>query len=701
MNDRDLYQYISSKEYNLAFKIICDPVNNDLTTEQCESILSELPTGIDPNDDLSLLLAALYLRIGNEETALQSLLNYTCLDKFDTAGYLEVLKSPIFVETESFLLHYIERALRKFPSEPSLLWKYAQITEQNGDLSKAVLRIENACKENPDNLDLYLLAARINLKRSDHYSAGNYYKIATYIDPTCGEAVRGAAECFRYSKQFALELNDYELIFRFVSDSGIIRPESVCQQICTVFKSNQNFLKNLNAFRAQKTKETIINLVKVISENKVFNRLLVVTPIHDLEIELILTELRFYFLFSSDWFIHEERYLKFFINLCIQCQINEFIYYQTEKEIDHINNIVQRIEPKALSWLSMLKVSFYRQIIESKIFEAFKEEPLLKTLKAWLVEYPEYENELKSSIPSLGSLDDTVSRNVALQYENYPYPRWVTIGSFKKNATFSDVIKSQGLEVRNYKSLNCDNPSILIAGCGTGRHAIDTSNLYQNAEITALDLSYSSLAYAKRKTIEAKINNINYIQGDILSLENIDKKFDIVESVGVLHHMHDPKQGLMVLVDKLNPSGLIRLGLYSRRARSQITSIRDQISKKGVVVNEGFVREFRRLIALNSSQSSHDYLIASQDFYSMSSVKDLLFHEQEHSFSLDEIKELLSQCSLKFCGFQDKVLLNAFQNYNGSVNGQFDLTAWDIFEEKFPFIFGGMYQFWCQKVDES
>tara|TARA_B100000787_G_scaffold93930_1_gene69343 strand:+ start:154 stop:381 length:228 start_codon:yes stop_codon:yes gene_type:complete len=64
--------------------------------------------------------------------------------------------------------------------------------------------------------------------------------------------------------------------------------------------------------------------------------------------------------------------------------------------------------------------------------------------------------------------------------------------------------------------------------------------------------------------------NIEYMQADILDLGNLDKKFDIVESSGVLHHMDDPMAGWKVLTDCLKPAGLMNLGLYSELARPHI-----------------------------------------------------------------------------------------------------------------------------------
>ena len=69
-----------------------------------------------------------------------------------------------------------------------------------------------------------------------------------------------------------------------------------------------------------------------------------------------------------------------------------------------------------------------------------------------------------------------------------------------------------------------------------------------NLKVLAIDLSSSSLSYAKRKTEELNIQNIDYVQADILDLGKQDRQFDIVESV-VLHHMDEPIVGWNKLKD--------------------------------------------------------------------------------------------------------------------------------------------------------
>ena len=103
---------------------------------------------------------------------------------------------------------------------------------------------------------------------------------------------------------------------------------------------------------------------------------------------------------------------------------------------------------------------------------------------------------------------------------------------------------------------------------------------YLNANILGVDLSLVSLAYAKRKTEELGFKNIEFLHADILQLKNLNRKFDVIECVGTLHHMKDPLKGLKVLLDLLEPHGFLKLGLYSEISRQHIVKAREFIKKK-------------------------------------------------------------------------------------------------------------------------
>ena len=81
--------------------------------------------------------------------------------------------------------------------------------------------------------------------------------------------------------------------------------------------------------------------------------------------------------------------------------------------------------------------------------------------------------------------------------------------------------------------------------------------------------------------------------------------------------------------------------------------------------------------------------------------RDLLFHTQEKQYTLQEIKKSISNLGLTFCGFEDFRILDLFKKDNNSLYDLYNLDKWHLFETNNPHIFGGMYQFWCQKkIDE-
>ena len=146
-----------------------------------------------------------------------------------------------------------------------------------------------------------------------------------------------------------------------------------------------------------------------------------------------------------------------------------------------------------------------------------------------------------------------------------------------------------------------------------GQHSIGTATSFKSSKVLAIDLSLSSLAYAKRKTDELGIENIKYMQADILDLNNLNKKFDIIESAGVLHHMDNPMAGWRVLTDCLKPKGLMKIGLYSELARQHIVKMRQEISEAGIGLSHSAMRSFRTMV-MTSDKNHHKRILNSHDF---------------------------------------------------------------------------------------
>tara|TARA_A100001011_G_scaffold67785_1_gene69095 strand:- start:68 stop:553 length:486 start_codon:yes stop_codon:yes gene_type:complete len=161
--------------------------------------------------------------------------------------------------------------------------------------------------------------------------------------------------------------------------------------------------------------------------------------------------------------------------------------------------------------------------------------------------------------------------------------------------------------------------------------------------------------------------------------------------------MNDPIEGWKILTDLLKPSGLMKIGLYSELARNHIAKIREEISLSKVGSSKKEMSKFRKYL-IQSDKKYHKKLLASSDFFSLSTLRDLIFHVQEHRFTIPNIQNCLNELGLKFCGFEDMDIVYLFKEFHGEESNIFDLKLWHQFEESNPDIFAGMYQFWCQKI---
>ena len=414
-------------------------------------------------------------------------------------------------------------------------------------------------------------------------------------------------------------------------------------------------------------------------------------------LEQLLTKLR-----SEIFFTLNNYNQNFLISLAEQCWLNEYIYIQSEKESNQIDKLQKKIEnDKEINELEIAILACYiplnsSKIITDKLLDYKSTNILFNDLVNLQIKEPLNEKELVKSIRTLDKISDPVSKKVQEQYEEYPYPRWRYA---EKNYKIQFLIKINASIKPNKVEYNkFDNLNVLIAGCGTGSHPI-SSSIYKNANILAVDLSLTSLAYAKRKTEELNIKNIEFLHADILNLKNLNKKFDIIESAGVIHHMKDPAAGLEVLVDILEPYGFLRLALYSEAARQDIVKAREFIKNKNYKNTSADIKICRQDIVNEKRNLSFQKVSSTKDFYSTSGVKDLLFHVQEHRFTIPQISKILKDLNLEFLGFDFAAqsvkieYLKLFPNDEKCIS----LANWHQFELNNPNTFIGMYQFWVRK----
>ena len=132
--------------------------------------------------------------------------------------------------------------------------------------------------------------------------------------------------------------------------------------------------------------------------------------------------------------------------------------------------------------------------------------------------------------------------------------------------------------------------------------------------------------------------NIEFYRADILDLGAFEPGFDVISSVGVLHHMADPARGLQRLAELLLPGGYLMLGLYSELARRDIVELRP-IARHGFAPTIEGIRACRRFVRDHAGDRSVHWSTRRRISIDIDGAGPL-FHVEEHRFTIREIRDL-------------------------------------------------------------
>jgi len=107
---------------------------------------------------------------------------------------------------------------------------------------------------------------------------------------------------------------------------------------------------------------------------------------------------------------------------------------------------------------------------------------------------------------------------------------------------------------------------VLEGGCGKGRHT-QLAAEWGARDVIGIDLSAAvETAFAATRDLP----NAHIVQADIYNLP-FRREFDYAFSVGVLHHLPDPRDGFKSLASKVKPGGAISAWVYGAENNEWIT----------------------------------------------------------------------------------------------------------------------------------
>ncbi|WP_085724103.1 class I SAM-dependent methyltransferase [Pseudomonas sp. R37(2017)] len=427
--------------------------------------------------------------------------------------------------------------------------------------------------------------------------------------------------------------------------------------------------KNKNTIFALNLIETEQIALTILSNNLITNHV----------IEEVILDIRKNLMTSMLSGCYTKTHTDFLIALKKQCTLNGFIYPVDSEELSGVEKLKEKILelPTDVRFDAQLIISSYSAI------------DVIEKSNNVLPEYSTHKFGSKAT-PITDSLRN--KQLIRAFYESNPYPAWTS----KPKSTPSTLDQL-------FRNLNLNSPPseknrILVAGCGTGRHAIQLALTYPHADVIGLDISLVSLEYAARKRDEYKIRNLKFIHGDLNDISSFGMNYSLIECIGVLHHLQDPLKGCRAILSALCQGGIAKLGLYSTSARAPITELASLAAEKRIPYVHSNLEKIRKLAIENYNQGRVSEIVNSRDFFSRSGCMDLLFNPAEKTFNANEINELVQTLNCEFAGFEKGGQAGSptFRDFGNHSDIEKFFNAWKRFESSSPAFFSEMYLFWLK-----
>lgn len=385
--------------------------------------------------------------------------------------------------------------------------------------------------------------------------------------------------------------------------------------------------------------------------------------------------------------------------LAAQALLNGWMWQETEAETLAVEALGLELSTATAFGPDHILYAVYRPLADLEGAMAAAERakgPYREPARVLALE-PAEERRRAERLPTLTELDDPASVAVKAQYEAFPYPRWARSPS-RRPRPIRAVAEAlfPAAELPDWPERRLD---VLIAGCGTGKHAADVASRFQGASVLAIDLSRAALGFGARKLKHA--GNVRFAEADIMALGQMRERFDHIESVGVLHHLADPFAGWSKLVELLRPGGSMRLGFYSARGRRRIQRAREAMAAAGFHGRDDQDLRAARAHALAAPKDAAEKLAVGElDFFAASGARDFLFHAQETEYGPAVLADMADRLGLRILGleFVDAAGVAAYRKKFPDDPAMADLRRWDAIEAEAPDTFRHMCQFWATRA---
>ena len=384
------------------------------------------------------------------------------------------------------------------------------------------------------------------------------------------------------------------------------------------------------------------------------------TIVRDVEFELLMCAARRAFLSNMVCPGRENVSLDLAVSIACQCFHAEYVYAIDPLEESWVESAVRRpgwAQPGThfahdIAALEIAVLAMYRPLwtlnVNDRLLQICSEgwaKTLAPLVSIQVADHLE-EEEIRAEIPVLALTTDPVSLAVREQYEEFPYPRWLSCWIRQPQALLRELQS-------RFPLLACGpdtsgGTEVLMPGCGTGAHALSEATRYSNARVLAVDLSRASLAYGIRMARRYGITNVEFQQADILALEGLGRTFHIIDVYGVLHHMADPTAALTILASLLKSAGFVRIGVYNHVKRQGVQRTSNFLRER-TISTKNEIRGLRREV-LGIDKPRDPVAVKNSAAFTMSEFRDQFLHAHEVAFTLPELASAVWKAGLRVVG---------------------------------------------------
>lgn len=243
-----------------------------------------------------------------------------------------------------------------------------------------------------------------------------------------------------------------------------------------------------------------------------------------------------------------------------------------------------------------------------------------------------------------------------MQYEDYPYPMRNPDDERKTiYVTATEFLgKISHYCFRGKRDLRC-GCRFLVAGGGTGDAAIYLAEQLRSTDshVVYLDISRASMDIARKRAAIRGLDNITWYNNSLLELPGlVDCKFDYINCCGVLHHLENPRAGLLALKSVLKNDGAMGLMLYGKIGRTAIYQMQDLMRLVNSTTRDPEQKIDNTRHVLASLPDTSWYRRDEANWITELSrardteIYDLFLHAQDQAYTIQDIYRLLGECGL-------------------------------------------------------